>query len=234
MSQAPLLHLLKDGSNGEGPQQDRPVNTGPNYAFGLSLDGAPQIAEDLFVGRERELAQMQELLSPATRTQNVVAVSGLGGMGKTQLCIHYAELHRETYSSIFWLNAKDESTLKAGIVNLVMRVADGSSSPRASHLNPDEAVKWFQSWLSKSGNSRWLVIFDNYDDPDVPGMRSATGYDLRRFFPPRQQGFILITTRVTRLSFATQLKLRKLEEPRESLMILANRSGRKTESGKWS
>ncbi|ERF72430.1 hypothetical protein EPUS_06059 [Endocarpon pusillum Z07020] len=190
--------------NGEGSQQGRPVNTGSNYAFGLSLDGAPQIADDLFVGRERELVQMQELLSPATRTQNVVAVSGLGGMGKTQLCIHYAKLHRETYSSIFWLSAKDESTLKAGIVNLVMRVADGSSSPCASHLgNQDEDVKWFLSWLSKSENSRWLLIFDNYDDPDVPGMRSATGYDLRRFFPPRQQGFILITTRVTRLNFAT-------------------------------
>ncbi|ERF69365.1 hypothetical protein EPUS_08636 [Endocarpon pusillum Z07020] len=216
--------------NGEGPQQDRPVNTGPNYSFGLSLDGAPQIADDLFVGRERELVQMQELLSPITRVQNVVAVSGLGGMGKTQLCIHYAKQHRETYSSIFWLNAKDESTLTAGIYNLVMRVADGSSSLYTSHLNPDEAVKWFQSWLSKSENNRWLVIFDNYDDPDMPGMRSATGYDLRRFFPPRQQGFILITTRVTRLSFATQLKLCKLEKPRESLMILANRSGRKTES----
>ncbi|KAF7509631.1 hypothetical protein GJ744_007669 [Endocarpon pusillum] len=205
--------------NGEGPQQDRPVDPGPNYALGLSLDGAPQMADDLFVGRERELVQMQELLTPTTRTRNVVAVSGLGGIGKTQLCIHYAKLHCVTYSSIFWLNAKDESTLKAAIVNLAIRVAD--------HLdNQDKALTWFLSWLSKSENSRWLVIFDNYDDPDMPGMRSATGYDLRRFFPPRHQGNILITTRVTRLSFAIQLKLCKLQEPHESVTILAKRSGR--------
>ncbi len=192
------------------------------------------MADNLFIGRERELARMQELLSP-TRTRNVVAVSGLGGVGKTQLCIHYAKQHHDMYSSIFWLHAKDESTVKAGIVGLAMRVADGPSSLRASNLsNEEEAVKWFLAWLSKSENSRWLVIFDNYDDPDVPGMRSTTGYDLRQFFPLRQHGSILITTRVTRLSFATQLNLRKLEEPGESLMILANRSGRRTESGKWS
>lgn len=45
-----------------------------------------------------------------------------------------------------------------------------------------------QRWLSEEGNDRWLLIFDKYDDPQLPGIRSATGYDIRRFFPTRSQG----------------------------------------------
>jgi len=38
---------------------------------------------------------------------------GLGGMGKTQLSIYFAGRFADTYS-LFWLNAKDESTPKPG------------------------------------------------------------------------------------------------------------------------
>ena len=92
------------------------------YNLGLGLDGAPMIDEDAFVGREAELAQLKEWLAYAPSKQNIVAVYGLGGIGKTHLSIHFAKLNREQYSSIIWLNAKDENSLKAGLVALVSRI----------------------------------------------------------------------------------------------------------------
>jgi signal recognition particle GTPase len=79
----------------------------------LRLGRAPQIDEDDFVGRDSELEQLRTWLTPRSKRQNVVTLCGLGGMGKTQLSIQFAKRFGETYSSVFWLNAKDENTLKA-------------------------------------------------------------------------------------------------------------------------
>lgn len=118
-----------------------------------------------------------------------MAVSGLGGMGKTQLSIHFAKRFHARYSSVFWLNVKDESTLKIGMVNLAMRVTDGDPSQSMSVINNEEqAVERIRLWFSRPENNGWLVVYDNYDDPDIPGMSSATGYDLQRFFPHTQPG----------------------------------------------
>jgi hypothetical protein len=75
-------------------------------------------------------------------------------------------------------------------------------------------------------------VYDNYDDPRLPGMDSSTGYDIRTYFPQRTQGSILITTRSSRLPFAKQVRLKKLEDIEQSLAILAARSRGKVDGGK--
>lgn len=54
-----------------------------NYNLGLRLGSAPRIDDEDFVGREVELEQLQKWLVPRPNGQNVVALYGLGGMGKT-------------------------------------------------------------------------------------------------------------------------------------------------------
>lgn len=63
-------------------------------------------------------------------------------------------------------------------------------------------------------------------------MESSAGYDIRPYFPLRAQGSILITTRLPRLPFGKQIQLKKLEKTKQSLAILAARSGRKVNGGK--
>jgi hypothetical protein len=112
--------FLTDRSNSGHLASRNGVDAVQNYAFGLSLGDALPIHEGIFVGREAELAQINEWLFPKPDGQNVVAVSGLGGMGKT----HFAQRFGNSYSSIFRLNAKDESTLKAGFVDLRLQILD--------------------------------------------------------------------------------------------------------------
>jgi hypothetical protein len=153
-------------------------------------------------------------------------------MGKTQLSIQFARKSVNTYSSIFWLNAKDENTLKAGLAALAAQVVENYIS--LSVNDAQEQVRMVQQarqWLSRPDNDRWLVVYDNYDDPRLPGMDNSTGYDIRHFFPHRAHGSILITTRSPRLTYAKQLRLNKIDNIDQSLSILATRSGREINEG---
>lgn len=216
-----------------GLQPPPPAVPPPNYDFGIQLGHAPQIDEDNFIGRESELEQLQTWLAPHTGRQNLVALSGLGGMGKTQLSIHMIQRSGSQYSSVFWLNAKDENTLKAGLTALAVQVAEIPASSTIADVHEEERlVQQARQWLSQRGNDKWLVVYDNYDDPCLPGIESSTGYDIRRYFPPRAQGSTLITTRSPRLPFGKQLQLQKLDNIEQSLAILVARSGRKVVRGK--
>jgi NB-ARC domain len=203
----------------------------PNYDFGLRLSDAPQIDEDDFIGRDGELEQLRTWLAPHPKRQNVVALCGLGGMGKTQLSVQFARKFVNTYSSVFWLNAKDENTLKAGLAALAAQVVEGYISLIVNDAQEQERmVQQARQWLSRPDNDRWLVVYDDYD-PRLPGMDSSTGYDIRHFFPHRAHGSILITTRSPRLTYAKQLRLDKIDNVDQSLSILATRSGRAINGG---
>lgn len=203
-----------------------------NYDFGVRLRDAPQIDEDYFIGRDHELEQLQTWLTPCPGRQNVVALCGMGGMGKTQLSIHMIRRSASRYSSVYWLNAKDEDTLKAGLAVLAMEVTETSASSTLTDAHKEEQlVQQARQWLSQPGNDKWLIVYDNYDNPPLPGTDSTTGYDIRAYFPSRAQGSILITTRSPRLAFAKQLRVTKLQKIGQSLAILATRSGRKVDGG---
>lgn len=204
-------------------------------SFGIYLGQAPQISPDAFIGRTTELQQLQDWLSPKTHHnhQRVVSILGMGGMGKTQLSLAHVRDCADKYSSVFWLNAKDETSLVQSIVQLSAVIFHESPTPAAQSTD-DEKLKVvkFRRWLSEAENDRWLLIFDNYDNPRLPGMSSSTGYDIRGYFPHRTQGSILITTRSPRLQFTKQLRLDKLKDMKQSLAILAAGSGRTIEEGK--
>jgi hypothetical protein len=207
-----------------------------NYSLGLCLGEAPQIDHSSFVGRETELAQLCKWLTPrlSPPSQNVVALSGMGGLGKTQLGVAFARLYQAMYSSVLWLNARDELALRRDFVALLRRLFPDPSQdlgPSSDQKEEKQAVHQVRQWLSRDGNDRWLVLLDNYDDPKLPGVKSETGFDVRQYFPYRSQGSILITTRSTRLTFAKHLKLQKLESVDESVAILSERSGRDFSQG---
>lgn len=198
-------------------------------SFGVCLGQAPQITPDAFIGRTNELQKLQDwlLLEYHPDRQCIVSIVGMGGLGKTQLSLAYVRNCSSAYSSIFWVNAKDEPSLTQSMAQLSAVVLHESTTPAAQSADNEKLkVELVRRWLSEPGNNRWLLIFDNYDDPCLPGIRSPTGYDIRSFFPIRSQGSIIITSRSTRLNFSKQLKLQKLEDVNTSVAILSQRSER--------
>jgi ATP/maltotriose-dependent transcriptional regulator MalT len=86
-----------------------------DFSVAFSLSDVPEIEQ--FVAREEELAEIHRILRGDSSRRTVI-LHGLGGIGKTQLTIAYAKRHKDNYSAIFWLNIKDEDSLKQSFSNV--------------------------------------------------------------------------------------------------------------------
>lgn len=183
-----------------------------------------------FVGREENITKVCEALQ-YDGSRKTAVVHGLGGMGKTQLALAYEKRHRDDYSAVFWVNSKDVDTLKQGYAAAARRIY--REHPSLVHLKAvaegsdlNEAAEAVKRWLSSAGNDRWLVIYDNYDTPKLPGHDEPGTFDIRPFLPKADQGSILITTRSSQLQLGRPVAVKKLRDIEQSLEILSQTSRR--------
>ena len=174
---------------------------------------------------------MHELLQGHS-SRSCVVLHGLGGMGKTQLAITYTRRHKEKYTSIFWLNANNEDSLKLSfwdIAQQVLRYHPSTSvlSSVDQDKNLDQVVSVVKAWLDFPRNTRWLMIYDNFDNPKTPGNPDGSAIDIRQFLPRSDHGSIIITTRSSQVRQGERIHVQKLPDIREGLEIVSNMSGRK-------
>jgi hypothetical protein len=64
------------------PDPERRADAAANYNSSLRLRSAPRINEEEYIGRDVELKQLRKRLNPRPKCQNLVALYGLGSMGK--------------------------------------------------------------------------------------------------------------------------------------------------------
>jgi len=70
--------------------------------------GRKGINRKQFKGREKDLAKLHELLQSNSQVAITAAVTGMGGIGKSELAIQYAKEHLSTYpGGVCWLPARD-------------------------------------------------------------------------------------------------------------------------------
>jgi hypothetical protein len=131
------------------------------------------------------------------------------------MAIRYAKRHRTSYSSVFWVNATSEFALRTSLRRLAPQILPGET---VNKLDDDQLWAQISLWLSKLENSRWLLIFDNYDDPNQ--------YQIEQYYPFVAHGSIIITTRQPDDVNGYQIKIQSLTNDEDSLIILATRSGR--------
>jgi hypothetical protein len=124
------------------------------------------------------------LSNPDSSARKILVLGGMGGIGKTQIAIRYAKRHYASYLSVFWVNATSESALRTSLRRLAPQILPGET---VNQLDDDQLWAQISLWLSKLENSRWLLIFDNHDDPNQ--------YQIEQYYPFVAHGSIIITTR---------------------------------------
>jgi tetratricopeptide (TPR) repeat protein len=140
----------------------------------LTIQKLPQRNRN-FTGRERLLERLGKL-------RGVCVLQGLGGVGKSAVAIEYAYRYAGNYDLVWWIPSADHpesvrSSLAAlaGPLGLPEAVAAGIESAAAA---VSDALRRGDPY------PRWLLIFDNADQPE----------ELNQIFP-QGPGDVLITTR---------------------------------------
>ena len=90
-----------------------------DFSVAFSLSDVSEIEH--FVAREEELAEMHKTLS-GDGSRRTIVLHGLGGIGKTQLTVAYAKRYKDNYSAVFWLNIKDEDSLKQSFAKVAKQI----------------------------------------------------------------------------------------------------------------
>ena len=166
-----------------GGLQDTEPLTGPPPPDGTTTVGqafwnVPHPRNPSFTGREAEIAGLRERLARKRKTALAQAISGLGGIGKTQTAVEYAYRYRDEYKAVLWLNAESPLSLKTGCGDIARQMP----LPH-DEKDLDQAAAAVKYWLGTHPD--WLLILDNADDPAV----------LEPFLPTDHEGHILITSR---------------------------------------
>ena len=131
-----------------------------------------------FTGRENVLDTIE---SSFIQNNGVFSISGLGGIGKTQIAIEYAYRYSGLYNSIWLINAETDDSLFSDL----LKFAEIKCGLEAATATPDIVIETVRRWTAH--NRDWLFIFDNAEEYST----------LKKYLPQNNagQGKVIITSR---------------------------------------
>ena len=182
-------HLLEGIKGGAKPDEEpsfpgdsaKPPSAAPEPQFpgeGPEITNLPR-RNPHFTGRQKLLSDLREGLEKQSLAGvlQTEAISGLGGIGKTQLAVEYAHRHAIAYDVTWFVPAELRTSATASLIHLAERLGVSGGA------KPDEAIEALFETLRRRG--RWLLIYDNAERPE----------DLDGLLPRGGAGHVLITSR---------------------------------------
>jgi tetratricopeptide (TPR) repeat protein/CO dehydrogenase nickel-insertion accessory protein CooC1 len=114
-----------------------------------------------FTGRGATLERLRDKLADGGGRAVVVAQAlyGLGGVGKTQIALEYTHRFMGAYDLVWWVPSERAEEISGSLAELArkmgLKVGD----------NVAEAAEAALEELRREATPRWLLVFDNADDP---------------------------------------------------------------------
>ncbi|CAG8137416.1 unnamed protein product [Penicillium salamii] len=149
-----------------------------------------------FVPRGSILEDIEDRCSSST---TLIALVGLGGVGKSQLAIEYSyrffEKSADTWA--FWIHANNAARLELSYWDIANRLKiPGRKDSQAS------VFQLVTDWLHEAKRGKWVLILDNLDDEGLlreplqaHGKNTALRKPFQEFLPRCPHGTIILTTR---------------------------------------
>lgn len=134
-----------------------------------------------FTGRDDTLGTLREGVTDRVTAVLPRALHGIGGVGKTQVAVEYAYRYRSHYDVVWWISADQPSLVPSSLAALATHL----NLPSARTTGIDDAAEAVLEALRRGEPfKRWLLVFDNADDPD----------EIKQYIP-QTSGHVLITSR---------------------------------------
>ncbi|KAF4621776.1 hypothetical protein D9613_012140 [Agrocybe pediades] len=182
------------------------------------------IATTRFIGRQKEIGLLKAHFeirdtSGARRQTTTGArcsflISGMGGIGKTQLCLRFIEdamvkdaMGNSTFSRVFYIDAATEESIASSFKGIFHNTSGLKSSGLSE--SPDSVL----AWISRLEED-WLIVYDNAED------------SVTKYLPGGRRGNILMTSRnpgLARETGAAHIALDQMSE--EDALALFKSSG---------
>ncbi len=172
-----LCEFIKSLPEPALPRVQQTPSTDKNGAT-FPIFNVPHLQNPFFTGREEILNNLKTALNSKKAAALTQAISGLGGIGKTQIAIEYAYRFEKEYKIVWWIKSEENTTLTNDYASLATKL----QLPECEVADQAVVVEAVKNWLDK--NSGWLLIFDNATNPD----------DIRQFIPQHHLGHIIITS----------------------------------------
>ena len=192
-------HRLINELGEKGPPTNEPPfpaapPTGATFPPDLprAVHNLPFPPNSVFRGRDDELRKVRAALDQrnAVAVTQAAAITGLGGVGKTQLAIEYAwdAIERREYDYVLWVRAESTAALDASLAALAG--CETLNLPGADILEQAVLLDVVLRWL-KTTDRRWLLLADNADSMEAVNA-------VRERLPVGSHGHVLITSRLDR------------------------------------
>ncbi|MFW6722399.1 FxSxx-COOH system tetratricopeptide repeat protein [Streptomyces sp. MAR4 CNY-716] len=160
-----------------------------------------------FTGRDDILEELHGTLSSAGQGARI-ALSGISGVGKSQIAVEYTHRFGNDYDVVWFVNASYRMTAREQLADLSVRL----NLPVGSNIG-DRLRRVREALRSGRPYRRWLVVFDSADE-----------MELIDDIIPEGEGHVLITTRTR--DWAVSGGAREIEVPhfsREESVAFARR-----------
>ena len=167
----------------------------------------PYPRNPFFLGRDTELVQVRHHLQAgqATALSQPQAISGLGGIGKTQLALEYAYQYHWDYQMVLWARAESTEALVSSYIALATLLRLPEREAREQEITVQAVKTWLQT------HRDWLLILDNADELTL----------LSDFLPPSLGGHLILTTRAAATGrLAHRLEIETLLPEQGALLLL--------------
>ena len=138
----------------------------------------PHFRNQSFAGRADKLSELHHRLASSQPGANVQVVTGLGGMGKTQLVVEYLYQYAADYDIAWWIHAEEPATLASDFADLATEL----DLPEQALNEQPEIVDAVKKYLRQ--HERWALVFDG-----APVHEQVSDYLI-----PGGRGHILITS----------------------------------------
>ncbi|WP_068468704.1 ATP-binding protein [Candidatus Protochlamydia phocaeensis] len=146
-----------------------------------------------FIGREKELEKITQLV--ANQSASRICLTGMAGVGKSELASQYAHRYRTQYDFIYTIKADSCDSL----IQSFLALANELNIPSG---NTEERLKWLKSTLEKWSIS-YLLILD--------GMNTHAVFEMLSKYLPNRNGCLLLTSRLPEYSRLLEFELIQIQ-----------------------
>ncbi|KAL7910136.1 hypothetical protein GGI35DRAFT_469048 [Trichoderma velutinum] len=135
----------------------------------------------LFTGRDEIVQTIIDAIDPrlndSQTSDKMFVITGMGGQGKSEVCLNVASKLRNQFWGVFWVDVATAATAARGFAMIAHAL-------RTESTDVDDVRYLLANWPA---NEPWLLILDNADDSSI---------NYADYIPSGERGTVLMSSRL--------------------------------------